>query len=300
MTKRRIRMLNADVEIGGKRLRYSISDNTGANLWAINIHGFLAGGGVYWRESTRLAARLGLRMVNPNMPAFAGSEALHWDDLTMHNFSSVLIGLMDHLEIDRALLLGHSMGGGIAVQITHDYPERVAGVVYRDGVATSSWKQRSGLFKRIFDPISPDVGSALDLGYSALIDVPDFLYSRASSMLSTAAPDVRQNARNLLDTAPVFAMLLFTDLTPLVEELGRRTDLPLLPMWGRFDRLIPAKTAHEFAEISGRGIHWVWGGHSWMIPRPNTTSEYLTTSPEGAEFLHNVFERAGTASPASI
>lgn len=293
-------MLNDEVRIDGKRLKYSISDNTASSLWALNIHGFFAGGGVYWRESTRLAAKLGLRVVNPNMPAFAGSDALHWDDLQMENFAGVLIGLMDRLGIERALLLGHSMGGAIAVQLAHDHPDRVLGVVYRDGVATSSWKTRRGILKAVLDPVSPDIGSAADIALSTAMDFPDFLASRLSSMLSTAAPDMRENARNLLETAPVAAMLLFTDLTPLVAELGHRSDLPILPMWGRLDRLVPARTAREFAEISGRDIHWVWGGHSWMIPRPATTLDYLTKSRQGAEFLHTVSDRAGTDLPTAV
>ena len=38
------------------RWRYSVSDNLDASTWAVNLHGFFAGGGVYWRESARLAA----------------------------------------------------------------------------------------------------------------------------------------------------------------------------------------------------------------------------------------------------
>jgi len=39
------------------------------------------------------------------------------------------IGLMDFLEIDRAHLLGTSMGGMIAQQIAHTAPERVIGLI---------------------------------------------------------------------------------------------------------------------------------------------------------------------------
>ncbi|MCE7885650.1 MAG: hypothetical protein DYH08_17635, partial [Actinobacteria bacterium ATB1] len=114
--------------------------------------------------------------------------------------------------------------------------------------------------------------------------------------ISTLTPDVRQNARNLLDTAPVAAMLLYTDLTPLVEALGA-TDLPILPMWGRFDRLVPAWTAEEFSRITGRPMHWVWGGHSWMIPRPATTIDTLTGDDVGQVFLRAIGDRSGLEFP---
>lgn len=295
-----IRMVDRVVTIGGKRLRYSVSDNVDAPWWAVNVHGFFAGGGVYWRESTRLAAKLGVRVVNPNMPGFAGSTALAWDDLHMSSYADTLALLMDHLGIERALILGHSMGGAISAQFAHDYPERTLGLVYRDGVATSSWKARRGLLKAVLATVSPDLGDAADIAWGFLRDVPDMMAGRVSAWVSTASPDIRQNARKLLDTAPVAAMLLGTDLTPLVEDLRRMPEIPVLPMWGRFDRLVPPRTGEEFAEIVGRPLHWIWGGHSWMIPRPATTLHHLTSTPTGQAFLEEVTATAGVDMPVAV
>lgn len=295
----RIRMVDESFVVNGRCMRYSMSDNVDARGWALNVHGFFAGGGVYWRESTRLAAKLGLRVVNPNMPAFAGSDALHWDDLTMQNFAATLAQLMDHVGIDSALLLGHSMGGAVAVQFAHDHPDRTLGLIYRDGVATASWTQRRGLLKWLINPVSPDIADAIDIGFSAFLDFPDWFYSRLSSMLTTLTPDVRQNARNLLDTAPVASMLLYTDLKPLVERLGA-SDLPILPMWGRLDRLVPPWAADEFAEITGRPMQWIWGGHSWMIPRPATTIQTLLGTEAGHRFLGDVTGRSGLEFPLEL
>jgi pimeloyl-ACP methyl ester carboxylesterase len=133
-------MVDGEAMIEGRRWRYSVSDNLDASTWALNVHGFMAGGGVYWRESARLAAKLGLRVINPNLPGFSGSDPLPWDDLRMSSFARGLAGLLDHLGASTALILGHSMGGAVAMQFAHDFPERTLGVVYRDGVATSSWK----------------------------------------------------------------------------------------------------------------------------------------------------------------
>lgn len=299
-TNANIRMVDRVVTIGGKRLRYSVSDNVDAPWWAVNVHGFFAGGGVYWRESTRLAAKLGIRVVNPNMPGFAGSTALAWDDLHMSSFSDTLVHLMDHLDIDRALVLGHSMGGAIAAQFAHDYPERTLGLVYRDGVATSSWKERRGMLKALLAPVSPDLGDAADIAWGFLRDVPDMMAGRVTAWVSTASPDIRQNARNLLDTAPVAAMLLGTDLTPQVEDLSRMPEVPILPMWGRFDRLVPLRTGEEFAEVVGRPLHRIWGGHSWMIPRPATTLQHLTATATGQTFLEEVSSNAGIELPLAV
>ncbi|MHB8670435.1 MAG: alpha/beta fold hydrolase [Acidimicrobiales bacterium] len=284
-------MVDGEATIDGRHWRYSISDNLEARRWALNLHGFFAGGGVYWRESTRLAARLGFRVINPNLPGFAGSEPLPWDDLRMSTMAHGLVGLLDHLGAPSALVLGHSMGGVVALQFAHDHPERTLGVIYRDGVATGSWKQRRGLMSLLLRPVAPDVGTALDMLAAFATDLPDLAWSRITSLAATAAPDIRLNARALNDTIPVGAMLLACDYGAMAEAVARRGEIPILPMWGRWDRIVPPRTGREFSELVGEPVCWQMGGHSWMIPRPATQLNVLRWGDQGMEFLDRVEER---------
>ena len=285
-------MVDGEAVIDGRRWRYSISDNLDASIWAVNIHGFMAGGGVYWRESTRLAARLGLRLVNPNLPGFSGSEPLPWEDLRIESFASGVAELLDHLGAPAALVLGHSMGGAIAMQFAHDFPDRTLGVIYRDGVSTSSWKQRKGIFTRLLGPIVPDLGTALDFLTAFATDLPDLALSRITSLVATAAPDIRINVREFANTLPVGAMLISCDYTAMAAAVGAAGDIPILPMHGRFDRLVPPATGREFAELVGREVWWVLGGHSWMVPRPATQLNVLRDNERGEGFMEEVRDRA--------
>ena len=69
-----IRMVPSSMMVEGRRLRFAVSDNVDAHgpdgpgsppIWAVNIHGYFAGGGMYWRESARLAEQLGLARHQP-------------------------------------------------------------------------------------------------------------------------------------------------------------------------------------------------------------------------------------------
>src|SRR3954471_18896974 len=102
-------MVDGEATIEGRRWRYSVSDNLDASTWAINVHGFMAGGGIYWRGSPRLAGQPRLRAPTPTLPGFSGSDSLAWDDLRMSSFARGLAGLLDHLGAPAALVLGHSM-----------------------------------------------------------------------------------------------------------------------------------------------------------------------------------------------
>jgi pimeloyl-ACP methyl ester carboxylesterase len=215
----------------------------------------------------------------------------------MHiSYAGGLAQLFDALEIPSALVLGHSMGGAIAMQLAADYPERVLGVVYRDGVSTPSWKTRRGPFSIALRPFLPDLGQGLDLLSALILDVTgDLARTQIRSLLSTAAPDLRLNARALRGTAPMGAMLLACDFSESVRTVAERGEVPVLPVWGRLDWGIPARTAAEFADIVGEPVQWVWGGHCWMLPRPNRQSEILLNGDAGRAFLRRASVRAVAA-----
>lgn len=46
-------------------------------------------------------------------------------DWSLSNFGADLLRLMDHLEIDRAHLIGETIGGTIALQFAYDHPDRL-------------------------------------------------------------------------------------------------------------------------------------------------------------------------------
>lgn len=50
-------------------------------------------------------------------------------DLTYANLASDVVALLDHLGIERAHVIGHSMGGGTAMELAVSHPERLLSVV---------------------------------------------------------------------------------------------------------------------------------------------------------------------------
>lgn len=285
-------VINLDVE--GRRLRYRVTDNVraasgGEPVWAMSLHGYFAGGSMYARESEVLAGRLGWRVVNPSLPGFGGSDPLPDSEVTMASLTAEIDLVREHLGIDRMVLLGHSMGAAVAMHLAARSPEAVLGVLYRDGVATPSWQRRHGTVARLLSGL-PDVAPVADMVAAATLDLPDLLVGHAIATVRSIIPDLRHNLRSFARSQPIASMLMHLDLS---EDVRRVRDhaIPVLAEWGCFDRLVPAATATEFTEVSGLEVHWIPGGHSWMLARPSGQADVLTQMGWGRAFLDAVDQR---------
>ena len=64
---------------------------------------------------------------------------------TVAELAADVLALLDHLDVERAVLVGHSMGGMIAQTITLDHPERVERLVLVDSIARMTYSRGRGL-----------------------------------------------------------------------------------------------------------------------------------------------------------
>ena len=297
---RAVRMIPSTLVTEGRRIRYSVSDNIAAHgpegpgtppIWAVNIHGYFAGGTMYWRESANIAEKIGWRVLNPNLPGFAGSDPLPWQRVSIGEIAEQVLCLMDNLGIERAVLLGHSMGGAVAVRIADSHPERVLGIIYRDGAATPEWKNRRGALVAILSPLLPGSANLVDLTLSVVLDSPDLLIGRRlSSTMRGLWPDTQHNLRSFGGIMPVGSMLMSLDMREEVSRLAVNR-IPVLAEWGCFDRVVTRRCAQEFSELSGSRVIWVPGGHSWMLPRPQGQADILKHLGAGRAFLVRIRDR---------
>lgn len=298
---RSVRMVPFRLEVDGRRIHYALSDNADAHgpqgpgsppVWAVNVHGYFAGGRMYARESARLAQCLGWRVVNPSLPGFGGSDPLGWHEVSVGALADQLCHVVDHLEVGPVVLLGHSMGGAVAVRYAHDRPERTLGLVYRAGVATPAWRDRRGFVRTAVSAFSPNAAPLADLVAAFAIEAPGLLLGKPGT-LPALLPDVGRNVKTMGLTLPVGAMLMAVDLR---AEVGALADagIPMLAEWGSSDRIVGASAAHEFARWARTTVEWVPGGHAWMLAQPDRQAEVLSGQLSGRRFLADVARRQRT------
>jgi len=109
------------------------------------LHG-LFGSGVNWHGiAQQLAPR---QVVVPDLRNHGRS--FHDPDFSYPSQATDLVALMDLLELERAWLVGHSMGGKVAMWLALEQPQRVAGMVAVD-MAPVPYPNR---FERIIEAMS--------------------------------------------------------------------------------------------------------------------------------------------------
>ncbi|MCH8550472.1 MAG: alpha/beta fold hydrolase [Natronospirillum sp.] len=104
----------------------------------IIIHG-LFGDGMNWGGVSRLL-REDFHLILPDMRNH-GRSPHHDDDCTYTSMAADVLTLMDRLELEQAHLVGHSMGGKIAMTIALQAPDRVSSLTVVD-IAPKAYQAR--------------------------------------------------------------------------------------------------------------------------------------------------------------
>lgn len=95
------------------------------------VHGHPFDRSMWHRQLARFAGR---RVLCPDLRGYGASRGVVgvWED-----FAGDLVGLLDAVRVPRAVVVGLSMGGQIALDLYRRHPERVAGLLLADTSATA-------------------------------------------------------------------------------------------------------------------------------------------------------------------
>ncbi len=235
------------LSLHGHEVAYRLAGE-GATL--LLVHG-LAGDSRTWLEvMRRLAPRY--RLLAPDLPGH-GASAKAAGDYSLGAHACVLRDLLQELGIGRATLVGHSLGGGIVLQLTYQFPELCERVVL---VASG------GLGR----DVSPLLRALSMPGAEALLSLafPSFVLRRGEALrawlhargLRSPVMVERWNAYTSLADAETRRAFV-RELRAVVDGGGQFVSArnrfylathPTLIVWGDRDSMIPvshARTAHE-------------------------------------------------------
>ncbi|SQD94948.1 MULTISPECIES: alpha/beta fold hydrolase [unclassified Parafrankia] len=115
------------VELGDVRLFYT--DEGSGDRPLLLVHGYTADSHDWSWQLPHLVADHRVIAVDLRGHGWSSAPA---GGYTTAQFAADLAGLLDHLEIERVVGVGHSMGGSVVSALAVEYPDRVAAVVAVD------------------------------------------------------------------------------------------------------------------------------------------------------------------------
>ena len=225
------------LELDGVRLHLR---DTGprAGPAVILLHGF-ASSLHTWEEVAR-GLEANFRVIRFDLPGFGLTGRV--SDYTDAGTHSLVLALMARLGLERAALVGSSMGGRIAWGFAAAHPERVSRLVLMapDGFASPGigydQPPRVPLLLRALPYTLPEgmLRGTLTPAYGDPAVLTEALFQRYRDMM--LAPGVRQA---IVDRVAQHVL-------PRPEPLLARITLPVLLLWGDADRMVPVTNAQDY------------------------------------------------------
>jgi pimeloyl-ACP methyl ester carboxylesterase len=219
------------------------------------IHG--AGGShQHWLYQVRDLSRSSSYALD--LPGHGRSEGAGCNSISA--YGDWIVAFLDAAGLEQAVLVGHSMGGAIAMDVVLRYPARVAGLAL---VATGA---RLRVAPAILEGIRQDKEATVRL-------IAEWSYGP-----EVTAEMVRLGRRQMVET-PVDVLYGDFAACDAFDVMGRLGEIetPTLVVCGTKDRMTPLKySIYLLDQIPGATLHQVEGaGHMVMVEKPQAVVQPL-------------------------
>ncbi|VXB44469.1 Alpha/beta hydrolase [Luteimonas sp. 9C] len=96
--------------------------------------------GPTWETTIAVLVEAGWRVIAPDQIGFCGSTKLRGYQFSFAQLAANTQGLLEALGVERAVLIGHSMGGMLATRYALQYPDAVEQLVLVNPIGLEDWQ----------------------------------------------------------------------------------------------------------------------------------------------------------------
>jgi pimeloyl-ACP methyl ester carboxylesterase len=201
---------------------------------------------------------------------------------TIPHQADAIAEALGRLNVEGAEIVGHSLGGSVAVDLAERHPDLASRVVIIDTSAGYHSRGSLGFIAGLaFEPvigealwrIKPDFATrkGLEVAFAPGFDVPDEFVEDVNRMTYTAYDESPSGSED------------YSDEEPLGDRM-RATGLPLMVLMGEEEQIVDDPTA-ALAEykrgVPGVETHLIAGaGHSPNVEKPGETAKLLLSFGE--------------------
>jgi pimeloyl-ACP methyl ester carboxylesterase len=203
-------------------------------------------------------------LILPDLRGFGESPAV-MTNFTMADCAADVAGLLDQLDIEKAAVVGHSMGGYVALAFVGAYPGRSLGLgLVSSQTLADTPENKAGRYKQAEAIMAHGVKEVAEGMPAKLTSKPD-LQAWLKELILRQRPEGLAGALRAMAERP--------DSSPLLAGF----DLPLILVHGSTDALIPIERARAAkAAVPGAYLTEIPDvGHMPMMEEPQKTAEAL-------------------------
>jgi pimeloyl-ACP methyl ester carboxylesterase len=243
----------------------------GAGPAIVMIHGF--GAAIDWWDdiTPRLTARH--RVIRLDLIGHGGTEA-PTSGYAIERQAQLVSAMLDQLGVDRVTVIGHSMGGEVAVALAELKPERIERLILIDSPPTPG-NTFTIVTEACFTPVIGELLThfqtedtlrrGLAQGFAPNFDVPERFVADLKQLTYDAFRTAHNESVAYRTSQPTYARLAALKPVP-----------PLLAITGSLDAIVPPEHAKLFERVPGARVATIEGaGHSPMVEKPAKTLELI-------------------------
>ncbi len=228
-------------------------DDVGLGLPVVFLHGFPHDRSLWAHQRVALSSRL--RCIVPDLRGFGESTGVAHD---IDTFADDIAALLDHLELEDAVVCGLSMGGYIALAMWRRHPGRVRGLVLCDTKAGADTPETRTARNELIAKAKAEGAEAVA---DEVVDAMRAMMARQSTGAIAGALQAlrdRPDSRETLGTITVPTLVLVGEDDVLTPPAEAQAMMALLP---------PAASA-RLETIAG-------AGHASCVERPAAVTHAL-------------------------
>jgi len=240
------------LDLSGARLYYYAAGTRGAGVPVVFLHGFPTSGHL-WGDVVPLMPA-GHRLVVLDLLGYGRSDRPDSRNVDVRSHAERVVELLDELRIQRACIVGHGVGGGIAQSIAVRFPHRVSHLCLIDSVAFDRWPTLTARMARASLMVTQFLPPGVLLGFIRRN------LERGYADPHRAMHSIEQYLRPFLTLEGRDALVAHIRALTNREtrKLGRqlkKISVPTAILWGEHDPVLPLSVGRELqSSIAGSSL----------------------------------------------
>lgn len=204
------------------------------------IHGFSSSYFLHYNFQESFDPSIGYNYLAINLPGHQFNEnSNNIKDYNFNSYIDFIYGYIIEENIDNLIIIGHSMGGGIAMFLAEKIPERIKKIILVSAINSSIFVSKIGL--DFLNSLSTNSNTGIEK--IEFYNYKNFNNPQLSEYIKYEINRLLKNKKKYIHLG---AQLLDPTLYIKLDKIYKKNKIPTLYLIGEFDKVIPYQNTIKY------------------------------------------------------